>query len=144
MSLQFRQIPHVLDDYDLPFVIGMADQRQGVEMDGFLLRRGRETLQLEAVIANGAFALRALADDVGDMNAAYVGASIGPLLDEWWDVVRQMPPQLALPCMAAGVAGTPIQRRLNGVDVPVRIVPPGEGIPGTRALVVLPRHVVNG
>lgn len=137
LNLNLRDVPMVLEDEEMPFVVGLSeDRRRALSMGGMRYRRGRDRLAIE-VEAGGPW-LRAL---LVAQNGCYLMASAGPLLNEWWPLLQKGDAGADRPFLSAGVNSRPLTMRADGVDLRVLVVPPSEFVDDTTAVLGLGRHL---
>lgn len=134
-TLTMPKVPQVLDEDEMPFVVGVGvDRRRALTRDGVHYRRGRDrcTIELDA----GQVRLRAvlLVED-----GCYLMANLGPLLNEWWPLLQQSGPSTDRPFLSAGAQGRPVLMGSDGVELPVHVVPPSEAVPSTTTVLGLSR-----
>jgi len=133
-SLSFAALPAVLDDDEVPFVLGFApDPRPAVEIGGARYRRGPTSYQVEWPV--GELWLRTFGGMVGAGRAGIM-ASAGPILAEWWPLLTDAGPDPARPYLSAGLTRQVVEVPVVGEpsSIPVRVVPSGPDQPQTTAL----------
>jgi hypothetical protein len=126
-------MPAVLDEDELPFVLGFADDaRPAIEVGGAYYRRGGDGYVVEWPA--GEVWLRARAMTIGPRRTAIM-ASAGPILNEWWPLLCSAPEDPARPLLSAGVGRRSVDVPMRSAPaVPVRVVPAGDLFPQTVAL----------
>lgn len=113
-------MPQVLDEDEFPFVLGvLEDQRPSLEVEGARYRRCRDGYLVEWPVES--VWLRARAYTV-DPQRTTIMALAGPLLNDWWPILRSSPADPARPFLSAGAAGQPIDVAVLGLPaVPVNV-----------------------
>lgn len=120
-DLRFAAMPAVLDDDENPFVIGFVDDpRPAIDIGGALYRRGQTGYSISWPTGELWLRARALAPQPG---LSVLVASVGPMLDDWWPLLRSAPEDPARPLLSAGVA-----RRKVEVALPPPIETVGVGV----------------
>jgi hypothetical protein len=132
-ALTFSAMPLVVDDEEVPFVLGMTpDPRPALEIGGARYRRGAVNYQIEWLI--GGRSLRILGT-MAAPNQSAVFASAGPLLNEWWPLLRQAGYESSRPYLSAGVVRRAIDVPMPGLaPVQVQILPAADDFPQTVAV----------
>lgn len=133
-DLEFLKIPHVLDDDEIPFVIGFrADPRKSLQVGTARYRRGTDRYVIEQPTEQGW--LRATAIIEGE--DIYLTASAGPILNEWWPLLRRNLGTSELPILSAAAKGQSVELYLYP-DLPlrVRVLPSSEDVAVTMAVIV--------
>ncbi len=132
-TLAFAPIPHVLSDDEVPFVLSLSpDPRRFQEIAGARYRRGTDRYTIEWPL--GPIGLRAVA-----MNAdgiSYLTANAGPLLNDWWPILRRGKASPDRPLLSACLAGQKITMQAPTGTVDLTIVPSAGEVDYT--LVALP------
>jgi len=136
IKIRLSTIPHVLADDELPFVLGFApDPRTCLEAGGGEYRRGidrvsvswkLEPLYLRATILNSG-------------GSTHIIASSGPILNDWWPLLRREGGNPTRPLLSAAVAGRPQTFKRDDVAIDISIVPPGPLFESTSAIVGIER-----
>lgn len=134
-QLSFAAMPAVLDDGEVPFVIGLsADPRPSVEFGGADYRRGNEMYTISWAV--GGVWLRARVEPIGP-SAVAVASSAGPMLTDWWPMLAAAPEDPGRPYLSAGASKRTVDVPLplpDGMRLPVRIVPSSAEFTHTLAL----------
>jgi hypothetical protein len=131
-ELRIATIPTVLDEDEAPFVLGLGpDHRACLHAGGAEFRRGSDRCTIEWPI-DEMLRLRAVVLEAGDV--CYVMASVGPLLNEWWPLLRREGGNPSRPLLSAGVTTTRRPFVYDDVTVQVSISPPGPGVEMTHAV----------
>jgi len=135
-------MPAVLDDEEIPFVIGFVDDpRRAVEVGGAQYRRGQTGYSISWPI--GELWLRARAMTVGPGQVAVI-ASAGPILNDWWSLLRSAPQDPTRPLLSAGVARRSVDVPLPSMPaVPVMVVPASDDFPQTVAMCTHPGGIAD-
>jgi len=133
-AFDFNEIPHVLEDDEAPFVLGVAaDTRPFADWGGFQYRRATSGYGIDIPVSD--VFVRAFVQQGEDGNT-YLMASAGPLLNDWWPLLKRGKADPARPVLSAGAAGQGISmlNTSSDLDVRVSIVPPSEWFAGTTAV----------
>jgi len=121
-ALTFDAVPHVLDDDEVPFVLGFApDPRPFLEIDGVQYRRASDRCLIDYDLAP--LRLRALLLHIDDGNV-YLLANAGPLFNEWWPLLQRDLDNPLRPYLSAGAARKPVTMSINGGSVGVTVTQP--------------------
>jgi hypothetical protein len=120
-ELTFRAIPHVLDDDEMPFVIGFrADSRRCLQIGNAEFRRGSD----RCIIAWPFDSLRLQALVMEQSGNSYVMASVGPIFNEWWPLLQREGGNRTRPLLSAAAARRPLTFAGGGLSIDVGIIPP--------------------
>jgi hypothetical protein len=135
-DLTLDAIPLVLDDDEVPFVLGIgSDARPGLSFRDAEYRRGSNRVivswkvgsaRLQAIVIN--------ADGV-----SYLIASAGPILNEWWPLLRREGGNPARPLLTAAVAGEAQSFKTADLSITVSILPPSPEFSMTTAVLGIER-----
>ncbi len=132
MTPELRKIPHVLDDDELPFVIGFtSDSRASLEANGVEYRRGIDRVSVSWTV--DPLYLRAIV--LNSEGSTYLIATSGPILNDWWPVLQREGGNPARPLLSAAVAKRPQVFTSDDVSIGVSIVPSGPELEATTAIV---------
>lgn len=133
-QLTLSSIPLVLDEEEMPFVLGFAhDERPWLEFAGAEIRRSTNHCSIDYPLDAGWLRARVT---VGSDGNCYVAANVGPILNEWWPMLQQAAgDSVARPLLSAGGSGTTVTFRDEEHLVPVSILPPGDEVGSTFAIV---------
>ncbi|MDP8911457.1 MAG: hypothetical protein M3M94_05265 [Actinomycetota bacterium] len=130
-DLTLAAIPNVLDDDEVPFVLGFGpDSRRCLEAGGAQYRRGADRCTIDWKLDG--VRLRAVLIEAG--GNSYLMASLGPVLNEWWPLLQREGGNSTRPLLSAAVAGSAQTFRGSGLSVSVSISPPGPGVDMTTAV----------
>ena len=134
-ALTIQAVPAVVDDDELPFVLGLAaDPRPCLDVDGVQLRRGVDRCVIDYLL--DPLRLRAVLLEGEDGNC-YLAANCGPILNEWWPLLVRENGNPIRPWLTAGVTGRPRTMRLDAASLAVAVAPPGPLVDSTMAAVGL-------
>jgi hypothetical protein len=124
-AVNFRTMPRSLNGDELPFVIGFApDGRQELVDNDIGFRRGDDRFTIEHIVG-GDFRVRALGWNLE--GTVYVVASAGPLLEEWWPLLKASPADSTRPVLSAAAATGNVRLAGLGTEIEVSLLPITEG-----------------
>ncbi|MFF1818096.1 hypothetical protein ACFVWG_12425 [Kribbella sp. NPDC058245] len=119
-TLAFAPIPQVLSDDEVPFVLSLTpDARRFQEIGGARYRRGTDRYTIEWPVET--IGLRAVVMNVGGIS--YLMANAGPLLTDWWPVLRRGAGSPDRPLVSACLAGEKIIMQTSTGAIDLTIVP---------------------
>ncbi|MCC6832580.1 MAG: hypothetical protein IT200_14655 [Thermoleophilia bacterium] len=134
-------VPLVLPEDEEPFVIRIGtDERDALEAGGVRYRRASERCVLDVPYGGDGVGLRA--SMVADPAGIFVYANAGAFPPEMWPLLAGAAD--AVPVLAAGAAGRPVQLTDGRATVGVRVLPGNEKVPFTTALVAFGTDVADG
>lgn len=132
---EFHSWPHVLDEDELPFVLGFTtDSRPAKSIQGVQFRRGVQRYRVDVPFSD--LWLRACGVFTDDGNC-YLLAYSGPILNDWWPLLQRGGYDPTRPCLSAGVSNGSVTMRNPHTDNPVgiNILGPSDWVPGVSAIV---------
>lgn len=131
-TLSLGAVPYVLDDDEIPFVLAFAaDTRPCLDLAGTQFRRAADRCVIDFDLEP--LRLRVVLIHLEDDNT-YLLANLGPLFNDWWDLLAKENGNPLRPFLSAGVARRPVTMSGEGETIPVHVVPPSEELDGTTAV----------
>lgn len=124
-AVNFRSMPKSLEEDEAPFVIGFApDGRQELVDNDIGFRRGDDRFTIEHIVG-GSLRARAVALNVEGI--IYVVASAGPILKQWWPLLKASPADSTRPVLSAAAATGKVSMVGNGLEIRVGLMPDPDG-----------------
>lgn len=134
-AVSFLKMPRSLEEDELSFVIGYAPNgRQELVNNNIGYRRSDYKFNIEHLIQDG---WRAQAYGVCAGGNVFVAASAGPLLEQWWPLLKVSPANSTRPVLSAAAATEKVVMTGMGTEVEVTVMPSPE------AGVVLALHYIE-
>jgi len=134
-------VPLVLPEDEEPFVIRIGtDDRDALEAGGVRYRRAGERCVVDVPYGGDGVGLRA--SMVADPSGIFVYANAGAFPPEMWPLLTGATD--AVPVLAAGADGQPVQLTDGRATVGVRVLPGNERVPFTTTLVAFGTDVAAG
>lgn len=126
-------VPHVLDDDEVPFVFALGpDHRRALVTPDAEFRRASDRCTIEFPYGQGGLRLRAVVLAVE--GGCYITACAGPLLNEWWPLLRGRAADPRRPVLSAGSAGRGVTLEHGGAAVEVHLAPATDLVDMTMAV----------
>jgi len=136
-DLELARIPLVLDPQEVPFVLGFRqDARRCLVAGGAEYRRASDRVAIDWRL--GDLRLRALLLN-GD-GVSYLVACPGPLLEDWWPLLRKEGGNPARPLLSAAVVGAAQRFETSDLTVDVSTVPASDTFNMTLAVAGIARE----
>lgn len=133
-TLAFAPIPQVLSDDEVPFVLSLApDPRRFQDLGGAKYRRGSDRYTIEWPL--GPIGLRAVV--LCAEGHSFLMANAGPLLTDWWPILRRGSSSPDRPLVSACLAGEKITMQTDDLAIDLTIVPSGGEVDYTTVVLVL-------